>query len=271
MTRVALVQVASPDTEHRDERVSRVGQMMRSHADSGVELFVLPELWSAGYLAFTRYEEFAETVDGPTVSMCRAVARDLGAWVHTGSFIERGENGQLSNTTVLIDPRGEIAQLYRKIHVFGYRSREAQLLTPGDLLNVTTTPLGQTVSTTCYDLRFPGLWLEISERGAEAAIVPAAWPAARRDHFRLFTEARAVEHQLWVIAVNACGTQGRTELGGASRVVDPWGDVVVECSETEEEIAIVDIDSARVAQVRAEFPVIQDRLAPDAYHALARG
>jgi predicted amidohydrolase len=192
--------------------------------------------------------------------MCRRVARELGAWVHAGSFIERDAEGRLHNTAVLVDSQGRIAQRYRKIHVFGYRSREAQLLSPGTALSVVDSPLGPTASTTCYDLRFPGLWLELGARGAEATIVPAAWPAPRLEHFKLFTEARAVEHQLWIVAVNACGAQGRTELGGCSRVVDPWGRVVVECSETAEEIAVVDIDPGLVAEVRAEFPVIADRL-----------
>ncbi|NLA64770.1 MAG: carbon-nitrogen family hydrolase [Leucobacter sp.] len=268
MTRVALVQIASPSDESRDDRINRVEQLLMSHAGQGGELFVLPELWSAGDLAFKHYEELAEALDGLTVTMCRRAARELGAWVHAGSFIERDEHGKMHNTAVLINPQGEIAQTYRKIHVFGYQSLEAQLLTPGTTLSVIDTPLGKTASTTCYDLRFPGLWLELGSRGAEAAIVPAAWPAPRRDHFRLFTETRAVEHQIWVVAVNACGTQGRTELGGASRVVDPWGNVVVECSETLEEVAIVDIDPARVAEVRSEFPVIGDRLPPEAYPAL---
>lgn len=268
MTRVALVQIASPHEETRDERIARVEQMLLSRAGEDIELFALPELWSAGYLAFKHYEELAESLDGPTVTMCRRVARDLGAWVHVGSFIERTESGTLHNTAVLIDAAGNIAQTYRKIHVFGYQSLEAKLLTAGTSLSVVKSPLGPTASTTCYDLRFPGLWVELGARGAEAAIVPAAWPAPRRGHFRLFTEARAVEHQLWVIAVNACGTQGRTELGGASRIVDPWGNVIVECSETEEEIAVVDIDPGLVAEVRSEFPVIGDRLAPEAYPAL---
>ncbi len=268
MTRVALVQLASPDGESRDERIARVERMLLERAGEDVELFVLPELWSAGYLAFKHYEELSEPIDGPTVSMCRRVAQKLGAWVHAGSFIERDDEGRLHNTTVLIDPQGEVAQQYRKIHVFGYQSLEAKLLTPGTSLSVVETPMGPTASTTCYDLRFPGLWLELGARGAETAIVPAAWPAARRGHFRLFTEARAVEHQLWVIAVNACGTQARVELGGASRVVDPWGRVVHECSEIEEEIAVVDLDPALIAEVRAEFPVIGDRLPPEAYPAL---
>lgn len=270
MTRVALVQLASPDTETRDERVARVEQMLLAHAGEGVDLFVLPELWAAGYSGFSHYDTLAETLDGPTVSMGKRVAQKLGAWVHVGSFIERAANDKLHNTAVLLTPAGEIAQIYRKIHVFGYQSREAQLLEPGDVLSVVTTPLGQTVSTTCYDLRFAGLWLEISARGADAAIVPAAWPAPRRDHFTLFTEARAVEHQMWVIAVNACGLQGRTELGGCSRVVDPWGRVVAECSPTDEEIRVVDIDPGLVAEVRAEFQVLADRLEPGDYPKLGR-
>lgn len=268
MTRVALIQIASPDDETRDERIARVEALLRSKADESVELFVLPELWSAGYQAFKHYDELSEPIDGPTVSMCRRVARDLGSWVHAGSFIERDEAGKLHNTAVLVDPSGNIAQTYRKIHVFGYQSLEAKLLSPGNTLQVIDTPLGKTASTTCYDLRFAGLWLELSERGADAAIVPAAWPAPRRGHFRLFTEARAVEHQLWMIAVNACGRQGRTELGGASRVVDPWGRVLIECSETEEEVAIVDIDASLVSEVREEFPVIGDRLTTQQYQDL---
>ncbi len=270
MTRVALVQIASPDDESQADRIARVESMLLAQAGAGVELFVLPELWSAGYLAFEQYSEHAEPFDGPTVSMGRRVARELGTWVHIGSFIERDAAGGLHNTTVLIDSVGRIAQVYRKIHVFGYQSLESQLLTPGDTLSVVPSPLGPLASTTCYDLRFPELWLELGARGAEVAVVPAAWPAARRNHFTLFTEARAVEHQLWVLAVNACGTQAGVELGGCSRVVDPWGRVLVECSATKEQIVIVDLDAALVGQVRAEFPVIGDRLGGDAYSARSR-
>lgn len=269
MTRVALVQVASPDEESQADRIARVESLLRAQRASGAEFFVLPELWSAGYLGFERYDDHAEPLDGPTVSMCRRVARDLSAWVHVGSFIERDDSGGLHNTTVLIDSDGRIAQRYRKIHVFGYQSLETQLLTPGGTLSVVDSPLGRLASTTCYDLRFPGLWLEIGARGAEVAVVPAAWPAARRNHFTLFTEARAVEHQLWVLAVNACGTQAGVELGGCSRAVDPWGRVVGECSPIDEEVAVVDIDAALVASVREEFPVIGDRLPSGAYEKLS--
>ncbi len=266
-SRVALVQLASPDDETQAERIERVEAMLRQHSD--VDLFVLPELWSAGYFAFDRYGELSETLNGPTVEMGRRVARDLGASIHLGSIIERGPDDALHNTAVLIDPSGGIAQTYRKIHVFGYQSLESQLLTPGSTLNVTPSALGRIASTTCYDLRFPGLWQELSARGAETVVVPAAWPAARREHWCLFTQARAVEHQLWVLACNACGSQNGVQLGGFSRVVDPSGRVVAECGDGEE-VLVVEVDPTRVAEVRGEFPVIADRLSPADYSNLSQ-
>ncbi len=258
MTRVLLAQVASPDDESQADRIARVEQLLLREAP-GTDLVVLPELWSAGYFSFDAYADRAESLDGPTVAMGRRVARATGAAVHLGSIVERDGSGRLFNTAVLLDRDGRITQTYRKIHVFGYRSLEAELLTPGDRLSVTSSPVGALASTTCYDLRFPGLWQQISSRGAESVVVPAAWPAARREHWQLLTRARAVEHQLFVIAVNACGTQRGVELGGSSRVVDPSGLVLAECGDGEQLLG-VDIDPARVAEVRAEFPVIADRL-----------
>lgn len=268
MTRVALVQLASPESESPTDRIARVDTLLRSHAHQGIELFVLPELWSAGYFAFEQYADRAEALDGPTVRMAQRVAADLEAWVHLGSFVERDPDGKLYNTAALIDPTGAIAHTYRKIHVFGYQSLEAQLLTPGNSLAVTPTPIGPLASTTCYDLRFPGLWLELGARGAHAVAVPAAWPAARREHWQLLTQTRALEHQIWVLAVNTAGTQAGTTLGGCSRIIDPWGRIIAEASPTDEEIIIADLDADLVTQVRTEFPVLGDRLTPDAYPAL---
>lgn len=267
---VALVQVASPDDETPTDRIARVEALLRTMPD--VDLFALPELWSPGYFAFERYSERAETLDGPTVQMAKRVARDLGAAVHLGSIVERdpstADADQLHNTAVLIDANGEIAQVYRKIHVFGYQSLESELLTPGTVLSVVDSPVGSTASITCYDLRFPGLWQEISERGAEAVIIPAAWPAARREHWRTLTEARAIEHQVWVIACNAPGTQSGVVLGGSSRIVDPSGRVVAECGPGEETV-IAELPLEAVDAIREEFPVLHDRLTRSEYASLS--
>ncbi|MFF1828485.1 carbon-nitrogen family hydrolase [Paenarthrobacter sp. NPDC058040] len=256
--KIALVQVASPDNESREDRIERVEALLRTI--EGAELIVLPELWSAGYFHFGQYPDLAETLAGPTVSMCARVAKDLGVHLHIGSIIEAGEDGRLSNTSILLGPDGSVVHTYRKIHVFGYKSKEAELLTAGTSLPVANLPFGATAGITCYDLRFPGLWMELGNRGAEIVIVPAAWPAARREHWRLLTSARAVEHQIFVIACNAAGTQEGVELGGHSRVVDPSGNVLAE-ADANESVLLVDIDPHQVQAVRQEFPVINDRLA----------
>ena len=256
--KIALVQVASPDSETREDRIQRVEAILRGI--NGAELIVLPELWSAGYFHFDEYEALAETLTGPTVTMCSRVAKDLGVYLHLGSIIEAGDDGRLSNTSILLGPDGNVVHTYRKIHVFGYQSKEASLLTAGSSLPVVRLPFGAVAGITCYDLRFPGLWMELSDRGAGIVIVPAAWPAARREHWRLLTTARALEHQIFVIACNAAGTQEGVDLGGHSRVVDPAGNVLAE-SDDAESVLLVDIDPLQVQAVRSEFPVIGDRLA----------
>lgn len=260
---IALVQLSSPDNETQGQRIERAEALLR--AQGRPDLIVLPELWSAGYFHFEQYGELSETLDGPTVAMCATVAKDLGTYVHVGSIVERAEDGAagsspvLRNTSILVDPQGNVAHRYSKIHVFGYKSLEADLLTPGTSLPVMHTPFGKMAGTTCYDLRFPGLWSELSVRGAEIVVVPAAWPAERLEHWRLLTSARALEHQVFVLACNAAGTQEGVELGGTSRVVDPVGRVVAEAG-SGEEVLRVNIDPGLVQTTRREFPVIAGRL-----------
>lgn len=260
---VALIQVASPADETIDDRRQRVGDMVRSA--KGADLVVLPELWAVGYYAFDNYAAASEPLMGRSVQDAAQWARELNCYIHLGSFVEAVGDGKYRNTAALIDPAGNVAHTFSKIHVFGYKSKEAELLAPGDRVEVSETPFGVFGSTTCYDLRFPELWRRLVDEGAQSVVVPAAWPAPRREHWRLLTTARAVEQQVFVFACNAVGFQDGTEFGGFSRVVDPWGNVVVEAG-SEEGVTVCEIDPALVAQVREEFPALADRL-PD-YTAL---
>ncbi len=255
--RIALVQVASPTDEPVDDRRRRVADLAGS-AD-GADLIVLPELWPVGYFDFDAYTSAAEPLAGPTVSAMAAVAQHQSCLVHLGSFVEHVGGGAVRNTAALLGADGSVLHSYSKVHVFGYQSREAELLEPGAAISASPTPFGRIGSTTCYDLRFPELWRGLVDIGTELVVVPAAWPAARLEHWRLFTAVRAVEQQVYVIACNAVGDQRGRTLGGHSRVVDPWGEVVVEAG-TGEGITWCDIDVGRVAEVRAEFPVLDDRL-----------
>lgn len=273
MVKVALVQVASPDGEPFGARVERVADAVAGLR--GVDLVVLPELWGVGYNNFASYGAAAEEWEGgdlaggdlaggasPTLAAFAPLARGLGCHLHVGSVVERRPSGALRNTAVLLGPDGQVAHTYSKVHVFGYASQEKDLLEPGSSVGAATTPFGVLAATTCYDLRFPGLWSELVAAGAELVVVPAAWPARRRGHWRLLTAARAVDNQVYVLACNAAGGHAGVRLGGASRVVDPWGVVLGEAGEDGEEVLVVDLDPGAVGRTRAEFPALRDRL-PD--------
>ncbi|ONM48960.1 carbon-nitrogen family hydrolase [Nocardia donostiensis] len=256
--KVALAQIASPDPETPAHRLERVRQMLAAFS-ADADLIVLPELWRVGYSHFDSYQAAAEDLDGATVQVLQAIARDRTCYVHAGSIIEHTDGGKLRNTAVLIDPEGRITHHYSKIHVFGYQSLETELLQPGQQIQVADTAFGPIGATTCYDLRFPGLWTELVQAGAEIVIVPAAWPKSRLAHWRLLTSARAVDNQVVVIACNAVGTHNGVEFGGHSRIVDPWGEVLAEAGDSEG-ITLAELDPAVVARTRAEFPVLGDRL-----------
>jgi predicted amidohydrolase len=256
--KIALVQVASPDDETPAHRLERVSTLVAG-ITAPVDLIVLPELWHVGFNHFDQYDAVAQSMHGPTVQTFARIAAERNCQVHIGSIVRRND-AALSNTAILLDRTGQIVHHYDKVHVFGYQSHEAALLTPGRQVYSSATPFGPIAATTCYDLRFPGLWTQLVAAGAHIVVVPAAWPEARREHWQLLTAARAVDNQVFVVACNAVGTHAGVTLGGHSRVVDPWGRVVAEAGDAEG-VTVVDIDPQLVEQTRTEFPVLQDRLA----------
>lgn len=255
--KIALIQVVSSSLESVAQRRERVKGLVRSASEA--DLIVLPELWAVGYFAFDNYASEAETFAGPTVSELSELARQIQSYIHVGSFVEQVADGALRNTAALIDPQGHVIHRYSKVHVFGYESEEARLLQPGDQVHTADTTFGRVAGTTCYDLRFPEIWRCMVDQGAQLVIVPAAWPAARREHWKLFTSVRAVEEQILVVACNAAGTQDGVALAGHSRVVDPWGTVLVEAGD-EEGVTWCEVDPSIVPAVRKQFPVLGDRL-----------
>lgn len=254
--RVTCLQLAYPRDESKAERVQRVVRMVGQVADA--DLVVLPELWPTGYFAFDRYEAEAEDLEGPTVTAMRETAVEHDLYLHGGTFVERHDDG-LANCAILIDPRGDVILTYRKIHLFGYESREAELLTAGTTADVADTDFGGVATSTCYDLRFPELYRVLVDGGARIVIIPAAWPSARIEHWRLLLRVRALEDQVFVIACNGVGDQHGTELGGHSMIVDPWGEVLTEANGEDEQFLTAELDLVRQERVRAEFPVLDHR------------
>ncbi|MFE5035205.1 carbon-nitrogen family hydrolase [Streptomyces sp. NPDC056683] len=255
--RASLIQIDVNEGESVESRRQRVTTLVREQADADV--VVLPELWTTGAFAYEEFAAEAEPLEGPTYEAMAKAASDAGVWLHAGSIPERDPDGPLYNTALVFSPSGELAAAYRKIHRFGFDKGEAVLMGAGQELVTVRLP-GTTLGlATCYDLRFPELFRGLVDAGAETLVVPAGWPERRRAHWTLLAQARAVENQAFVLACGTAGTHAGVPQAGHSIVVDPWGEVLAEAG-TGEEILTVDLDPARVAATREQFPALKDRL-----------
>src|SRR5262249_6245649 len=173
--RVSSIQLAIKERP-KEETLQHVLALLEGAR--GSDLILLPEHWPCGFLSFARYESDSETLEGPTVQAIREKARDLGAFVFLGSFVERGERG-LFNTSVLVDARGGIVGRYRKMHLFGHEGQERLLLRPGEDVVVLPTPWGRAGLSICYDLRFPRVVPQDDGKGAQLLPGRSPWACSR--------------------------------------------------------------------------------------------
>jgi predicted amidohydrolase len=254
--RASLIQIAVDPDEPANSRRERAASLVRRQR--GADLVVLPELWPVGAFAYESFADEAESTSGPTFEAMSAAARDAAVWLHAGSIVEKAPDGALYNTSLVLSPAGELAGTYRKIHRFGFDKGEATLMAAGDQFVTVRLPDTTLGLATCYDLRFPEMFRGLIDAGAEMLVVPAGWPARRVAHWTLLAQARAVENQAYVLACGSAGTHAGIEQAGHSIVVGPWGEVLAEAG-SGEEVLTVDLDPAKVAATREQFPVLKDR------------
>jgi predicted amidohydrolase len=265
LTLVQLEQHAGDVDGNRDRAVDAVERA----AARGADLVALPELWNVGYFAFDSYAREAESVEGPTLTELSALAERLDVGLLAGSIVEDlaasaeagvdvpAEEG-FANTAVFFDRDGRRRGVYRKHHLFGYGSAETRLLTPGEHLP-TVDFEGFTLGfTTCYDLRFPELYRELTERGATLVLVPSAWPYPRVEHWQTLSRARAIENLSYVATVNGSATFDEGTLLGRSTVYDPWGTTLASAGD-DPALVTAEVTPDRITRVRDEFPAWEDR------------
>jgi predicted amidohydrolase len=267
--RVAAVQLNS--TEDTDRNLSTADRLVREASALGAELVVLPEKWSVLGTG-EQQSAGAEPLDGRCISWARSIARELGVDLIAGSIVERvRDQAKTSNTSVHVAPDGELRAVYRKVHMFdvevdGVLYAESANEHAGDELVVSELAGGVCVGMSiCYDVRFPELYRNLVEAGAEVIVLPSAFTlATTRDHWEVLVRARAIENQCFVIAPNQIGAHPPGHRsGGRSLIVDPWGLVLAGAPDTE--IAIVaDLDFDALRDVRRRLPVLEHRR-PDAY------
>jgi predicted amidohydrolase len=271
--RAAAVQLnSSADTA---ANLAVADRLTRAAAADGASLIVLPEKWTA-MGSDEDQRAAAQTLGGPAIGWARAIARELGVDLVAGSILERVPGREkLANTSVHVDPQGEVRATYRKVHMFdvevGGRSyRESDLEEPGEQIVLSQTADGVELGLSiCYDLRFPELYRILAVAGARVIALPAAFTlATTRDHWETLVRARAIENQAFVVAANQVGAHpAGHRSGGRSMIVDPWGTVLAQAPDRACHI-VAELDLDAQLEIRASLPSLANRR-PAAYRAPA--
>ncbi len=252
--------------------LAHADRLTRAAASDGATLIVLPEKWTA-MGAEEQLRAAAESLDdGVAIAWARSTARELGVDLVAGSILERVPGREkLANTSVHVDPAGEVRAVYRKIHMFdveveGKVYRESALEDPGEEIVTTQATAGATVGmSVCYDLRFPELYRILALRGALVIAVPAAFTLpTTRDHWETLLRARAIENQAFFVAANQVGAHPAGQRsGGRSMIVDPWGIVLAQAPDGVGHV-VADLDLERQREIRTRLPALANRR-PSAY------
>ena len=261
--RAALVQLrASRDIA---PNIDRAEALIRQAAKGGAAYVQTPENTALMELDPARVlKQVAPEADSVPLARLRALAAELGIWLHIGSLgIALGE-GRVANRSFVIDPVGEIAARYDKLHMFdvdlpgGESYRESQYYGPGSKAVIADLPFGRLGMTICYDLRFPALYRALATEGANLIAIPAAFTKQTgQAHWHVLVRARAIETGAFVFAATQGGLhENGRETFGHSMIVSPWGEILAEAGE-DPCVVFADIDVSQSEAARARIPALK--------------
>jgi deaminated glutathione amidase len=259
--RIALAQIAA--TEDPAGNLEQLRRYTGDAAERGARLVVFPEATMCRF--GVPLGPVAEPLDGPWAERVRGVAAEAGVTVVAGMFTP-SPDGRVRNT--LLATGGGVEAAYHKVHLYdAFGFAESRTVAPGDQL-VTVEVDGLTVGlSTCYDLRFPGLYQTLADRGAVLTVAPASWGAGpgKRAQWDLLVRARALDSTAFVAA---CGQADPESVGlargsaptgiGASLLAGPLGGVVDQLG-AGPGLLVGEVDPEAVAEARRAVPVLANR------------
>jgi len=287
--KVGLVQMAMADDVPGN--VAKAERLVRQAVDGGAEIVCLPELFAGPYFCQTEDHAmfgYAEPVPGPTTERFEVLAKELGATILVSLFEKRAE-GLYHNTLAVVHPQAGYLGKYRKMHIpddpLFY---EKFYFTPGDLgFKVFDSPKAKVGTLVCWDQWYPEAARLTAMLGAEILFYPTAigwlpeerdaYGAAQHDSWEVIQRSHAVANGCYVVSVNRIGFEptpgGAADDGivfwGQSFVCGPDGQVIRRLSPDQEEVAVVELDLARLDEQRTVWPFLRDRRI-DAYGPITK-
>jgi len=269
--RVTLIQTAL-HWESPSANLPDLEEKIRAIAEP-TDLIVLPEMFSSGFTM--NAAAIAEPMNLTTFKWMKMMAAQMQVVV-TGSYVVK-ENGHFYNRLVWMQPNGSY-HTYDKRHLFRM-AREHETYSAGKNNIFPTIKSWRLLPLICYDLRFPvwsrqqsspptpkgGVSSSLSFDGEpernglyDCLIYVANWPEARRHHWNVLLQARAIENQSYVIGVNRIGTDGNGHTySGDSAVISPQGERLFHTA-YQEVVKTVELDWQQLQSYREKFPAYLD-------------
>lgn len=215
-------------------------------------LIVLPEMFATGFCLDPSMTTMGEPER--TESFLSKLSKEKESWVMAGMNLPSKCKDKAYNTAVTFNPEGKKISVYKKMHLISMLGENHVHLAGKQ---VTSISIGSFTASPaiCYDLRFPKLFRDALQLGANLFVVLGCWPKVRIKHWITLLQARAIENQAYVIGVNRVGEDPSLRYGGHSMIVSPKGEIIKDALEKE---GIIDttIELQEVKKWRSEFPVI---------------
>jgi predicted amidohydrolase len=261
--RVALIQMRSGRTPAAN--LDAAAKLIGEAKAGGADYVQTPEMTN---ILEARRDALMTAVvpepEDPSLAAFRYLARQHGIWLHIGSLALKVSPDRAVNRGFLIDPQGDIAARYDKIHMFdvdlanGETYRESRSYAPGEHAVTANLPWGRLGLTICYDLRFPALYRALAEAGCMFLAIPSSFTKQTGEaHWHVLNRARAVENGCYVFAAAQGGShENGRDTFGHSLIVDPWGRVLAEGG-VDPGVVVAEVDPAAVTTARARIPSLQ--------------
>jgi predicted amidohydrolase len=220
-------------------------------------LIILSEMFATGYLPLhpeTAAEDFSTKDSGETAKFLYELANQTGCSV-LGAGIALSNGKLFNHSSVYQQGNPQEFAYYDKRHPF---FMEQGKFSSGEKVNLFKIADWNIAATICFDLRFPELYRDATKAGARLITVQAAWPSARIAHWKTLLQARAIENQVYIAAVNCTSSDGT--YNGYSMVIDPKGEIIAQAHTEGDEIIQARIESVPQENYRKQFPVLRDLL-----------
>lgn len=275
--KIGLIQISL--NKETDKNLQKAVDWINKAAKKGAQVICLPELFRSQYFCQSEnidYFNLAETIPGSSTEAISKVAKENKVVVVVPVF-EKRALGVYHNSLAVINTKGNISGIYRKMHIPDDPSYyEKFYFTPGDLgYKSFDTEYGNIGTLICWDQWYPEGARLTALQGAAVLFYPTAigWhPHEKKEHgkyqfesWQTIQRSHAIANGIYVAAVNRIGLEKENsksagiEFWGSSFVADPQGVIIAQASVDKEEVVIAEVDLNRIEYIRRNWPFLRDR------------